>query len=153
MRRLLTLGLLVLALVAWGRSASAQTMGSSIAVVRGQNQAAPIFCSSTARLNMTTATTTEIVALSGATHVYVCSYAIKVGGAANVKLVSGTGSNCATSQADISTTWKWAAADAGINRDGGGGNVVSRTNDPGDAVCVTSSAAVNVDVEVSYAQF
>jgi len=129
------------------------TTRALFAQVSGQGAVTPIFCTSSAFLNMTTATTTQIVALSGSTHVYVCSYAIHVGGAADVKLVSGTGSNCATSQADTSTTYDFAVADAGINRAGAGGGVVSRTNDAGDALCVTSSAAVDVDVEVSYAQF
>lgn len=121
--------------------------------IEGQNNGRPIYCTSTARLNMTTATTTEIVALSGSTHVYVCSYSFHVSAAADVKLVSGTGTNCATSAADITANWDFAAADAGVNRTSGGGSIVAKTNDAGDAVCAVSSASVDVDVEVSYAQF
>lgn len=118
----------------------------------GQNAKQPIFCDQTAFLNMTTATTTQAVALSGATVVYICSYALHVGGAADVKLVRGTGTNCATGQADITTTYDFAAADVGINRTAGAGNVVAKGN-AGDAVCATSSAATDVDIEISYVQF
>jgi hypothetical protein len=125
---------------------------TGVVQVKGQNSTSPIYCTESAFLNMTTATTTQIVALSGSTVIYVCSYSIHVGGAADVKLVSGTGTNCVTGQADESTNYDFGAADAGINRTAGGGNIVLKT-DAGDALCVTSSAAVDVDVEVSYAQF
>lgn len=126
--------------------------GSSVEV-KGQGSLVPIFCTSTAFLNMTTATTTQIVALSGGTHIYVCSYSFHVGGATNLRLVSGTGSNCDTSQANASVNYHFATPDVGINRVAGGGSIVSRTVDAGDALCVTSSLAVDADVEVSYAQF
>jgi hypothetical protein len=119
--------------------------------IEGQNNARPIYCGSTAFLDMSTATTTQIVALSGSTVVYVCSYAVMAGGTANVKLVRGTGTNCATGQAAITPNFP-LVAQAGINRVAGGGNVVTKGN-AGDAVCATSSAAVTVVVEVSYAQF
>lgn len=120
--------------------------------IEGQNNGRPIYCGSTAFLNMSTATTTQIVALSGGTHIYVCSYALMAGGTANVKLVSGTGTDCVTSPADVTPNYP-LVAQAGVNRTAGGGNIVTRTNDAGDALCATSSAAVTVVVEVSYTQF
>jgi hypothetical protein len=125
-------------------------------VVAGQNSASPIYCTGLPKfLNMSTATTTEIVALSGSTHIYVCGVAVVTSGTTNVTVVSGTGSNCATSQAAVSPAFPFVpnSATAGINWTAGGGNVVTRTNDAGDALCVTSSGAVTVAVVVSYAQF
>lgn len=119
--------------------------------IEGQNNVRPIFCTDFAPLNMTTATTTQIVAASGSTVIYVCSYAIHVGGASNVKVVRGTGTNCGTGTTDVSTTWKFTSAGEGINRSGGNGLVLKGA--ASGALCITSSAAVNVDVEVAYTQF
>lgn len=118
--------------------------------IQGQNSLVPIYCDSTAKLNMTSATTTEIVAISGSTTIYVCSYAIHVGGANNVKLVRGTGTNCGTGTTDVSTTWKFGAADTGINR--AGSNIVAKGAASG-ALCVTTSTTAAADIEVEYAQF
>jgi len=119
--------------------------------VLGQNSVNPIYCTSVAFLDMATATTTQIVALSGSTVVYVCSYAFQAGGTTAVKLVGGTGANCVTSQSARTPNYDFTAQ-AGINRVGGGGNIVAK-GVAADALCVTSSTAVNVHAEVSYAQF
>jgi hypothetical protein len=63
---------------------------NSALTVRAGNSNAIISCTANAKLNMTTATTTQIVALSGATVIYVCSYSIITSAATNVKFVSGT---------------------------------------------------------------
>jgi hypothetical protein len=121
----------------------------------GENGNSIISCNANAFLNMTTATTTEIVALSGSTHVYVCSYSIVSEGdiATTVKFVSGTGSNCATSQQDRSSGLiLQASATNGVAR-GSGMGMILKTGDAGDALCVTSSAAANVGIDISYTQF
>jgi len=118
--------------------------------IQGQNSARPIYCDSTAKLNMTSATTTEIVAISGSTTIFVCSYAFHVGGANNLKLVRGTGSNCGTGTTDVGVTWKFGAADAGINRVGT--NIVAKGAASG-ALCVTTSTTAAADIEIEYAQF
>jgi hypothetical protein len=60
--------------------------------------AAPIICTKPFGGSGTTDGNVQIVALSGTTHVYVCSVTISVGGtvAGDVRLLSGTGSACAT---------------------------------------------------------
>lgn len=133
-------------------SATAHAPPFVTATVMGLNSTLPVYCQSPAFLSMTTATTTEIVALTASMHIYVCSYSIQVSGASDVKFVSGTGSNCATSQADVSTSWDLSGADAGLVQSGGGSAVV-KTNDAGDALCVTSSAAVDVNVQLAYVKF
>ena len=121
----------------------------------GANGVADINCSANAFINMTTATTTEIKALSGSTHIYVCSYSIVSEGdiATTVKFVSGTGSNCATSQQDRSGGYILSAGSTvGIAR-GAGKGMILKTGDAGDALCVTSSAAANLAIDIAYEQF
>ena len=120
--------------------------------VRAGNSNAIISCDANAKLNMTTATTTEIVALSGSTRIYVCSYSIMTSAAANVKFVDGTGTNCGTSQSDVSSNMHFLSTMPGIAR-GSGQGMLLKTSTDGDALCVTSSAAVNVDVDISYTRF
>jgi hypothetical protein len=119
---------------------------------RAANSNAIISCDANAKLNMTTATTTEIVALSGSTRIYVCSYSILTSAAANVKFVDGTGSNCATSQSDVSSNMHFLTTMPGISR-GSGQGMLLKTSTDGDALCVTSSAAVNVDIDIAYTRF
>lgn len=119
--------------------------------IQGQNSARPIYCSESAFLNMTTATTTQLVALTASQIIYVCSYAFEAAGATNAKLVYGTGTNCATGTTDATPTWEWTAQ-TGINRNSGGGNIVTKTA-VSNAICASSSAAVNLKVEISYTKF
>lgn len=109
-----------------------------------------IGCDNHALLNMSTATTTEIVALTAGQIIYVCSYDVMAGGTSNVKFVRGTGTNCATGQADISSNYP-LIAQTGISRGSGLGTVFRTTS--GNALCVTSSAAVTVAVDVTYTKF
>jgi hypothetical protein len=132
------------------------TSDGTVAVqTQGANGNADIKCTNNAFLNMTTATTTEIVALSGSTVIYVCSFSIVSEGDAqtSVKFVSGTGTDCATSQADRSSGMiLTAGATVGISR-GSGVGMVLKSDAGGDALCVTQSGAANIGVDISYAQF
>lgn len=60
---------------------------------------------SSAIINISTATTTQLVALSGSTVVYVCSFAMTISQvvttANTIKFVYGTGSNCGTGTTDL----------------------------------------------------
>lgn len=143
MRLFTLLTLFALALVS---TAAAQTVR-----VLGRNSIAPIYCTSTAYLDMTSNTTTQVVALSGTTVIYVCSYAIVTNGTTTVKLVGGTGSNCASSQAQLTPNYDFTTQ-TGINRVAGAGNIVTKTA-AGAALCVTNGQAVNAHIEISFAQF
>lgn len=122
----------------------------------GANSNAKINCTGNAFLNMTTATTTEIVALSGSTVIYVCGYSLVTNGgtATNVTFKQGAGTNCGTSTAAISSDVPLTAATntVGIARGGGEGMIV-KTTTGGRALCVTSSGAATLAVDISYAQF
>jgi hypothetical protein len=124
--------------------------------IRGANSNAKINCTENAFLNMTTATTTEIVALSGSTRIYVCHYSIISNGgtATTVKFVGGTGTNCATSQDDRSAGIPLTAATNTVGISAGSGEgMILKTSTDGDALCVTSSGNATIGVNVSFAQY
>jgi len=124
--------------------------------IRGANSNQAIFSTIGAFINMTTATTTQIVALSGSTVVYVTGYSAVGDGvtATTFKFVGGTGSNCGTGTHDLTSTLPFTTATQtlGISHGGTGPGVLFH-NVAGEEVCVTSSGAANFGVDVSYAQF
>ncbi len=109
-----------------------------------------VVCDNSQFLNMSTATTTEIVALSSGKSIYVCSWAVMSNGTSNVKLVRGTGTNCGTGTTDVSANYP-LTAQTGVARGSGIGMLHKVT--ASNALCVTSSAAVTVAVDVTYALF
>ena len=135
--------------------APAQVNVSSPAAVKDQavssgNLATIVACDSSAPLSLSTATTTQIVALVSGKAVYVCAFVLNGGGATTAKLVSGTGTNCATGQVSLTPAFTMAS---GTNvATGGGLGYVAKTA-AGNALCVTNSAAAAVNVFVSFTQF
>lgn len=108
-------------------------------------------CDSQAFLDMTTATTTEIVALTASRKVFVCYWLVESNGTAVVTFKRGTGTNCGTGTTTISPAWD-LTAQTGFSGGSGVGVVFDNLN-AGDALCVTSSAAVNVHVFMRYAKY
>lgn len=99
----------------------------------------------TAPITMSTATTTQFIALSGSTKTYIDNLSIIAGGTTNVTLVYGTGSNCVTSPGNLTGAYP-LIANAGL--------VLQRIVVPaGQAFCVTSSAGVQVSGHATYTQF
>jgi hypothetical protein len=119
-------------------------------VVASGNLAGIVACDSSAQLTVSTATTTQIVALIAAKSIYICSLTINGAGTTTGKLVSGTGTNCGTGQANLTPAFSLIAGST-VTAGGGLGYVVKAA--AGAAVCVTNSAAVAVNVLVSYTQF
>ncbi len=114
-------------------------------------------CDSSAFVNFTTATTTQIVALVSGKLIHVCSYQISFVGSATANsfiFKSGTGTNCATGTASISLTM-WGPNATGSGRDITRGNGVGQlfSAGSGNALCGTTSAATTVGVWVTYTQF
>ena len=126
--------------------------GTVTATVQGQNATAPIYCTDAKFLNMTTATTTQIIAAVGGDDIYICGYSFQAGGTTTANLVAGAGSDCVTTPEDIAPDYE-LTAQTGIVENAGGGSIVAKTLTTADAVCVTNSAAVNLRIRVSYAQF
>jgi hypothetical protein len=109
-----------------------------------------IQASASAAISMNTATTTQIIALSGSTKIYVTSYDVISAGTANVTFVYGTGSNCGTGQTALTGAYP-LTAQAGIAKGSGLGPVL--VVPAGNALCVTDSAAVQISGSVAYTQF
>lgn len=108
-------------------------------------------CDSQAFLDMTTATTTELVALTSGRKVYVCYWLAMANGATTMTFKRGTGTNCGTGTTTISNAWELTAQ---VGFSGGSGlGAIFDNQTAANALCVTSSAAVNLHIFVRYAVF
>ena len=106
--------------------------------------------SATVAVNISTATTTQIVALSGSTQIYVTGITIVAGGTGNVTIVYGTGSACGTGTTSVSGAMP-LVANSGFSIGSGLGPVIVLP--AGQALCITTSAAVQMSGFVTYTQF
>lgn len=110
---------------------------------------APVADSSVA-INVSTAATVQLVALSAGKRIYVTSYDVIAAGTGNVTFVYGTGSNCGTGTTPLTGAYN-LTAQAGIAKGNGYGSVL--VVPAGNALCVTNSAAVQMSGSVAYAQY
>jgi hypothetical protein len=101
-------------------------------------------------INVSTATTTQLVAISGSTSIYVTAYDVIAGGTGNITFEYGTGSNCGTGTTALTGAYP-LTAQAGIAKGSGVGVVLKVPS--GNALCVLTSAAVQMSGSVSYQQF
>jgi hypothetical protein len=103
-------------------------------------------------INVSTATTTQLVAISGTTKIYVTSFDVIAGGTGNITFEYGTQT---TNPCDTGTTALTGpynlTAQAGISKGDGVGAVL--VVPAGNALCVLTSAAVQMSGSVSYQQF
>lgn len=106
--------------------------------------------SASAAISVATATTTQLVALSGTTSIYVTHFDVIAGGTGNITFVYGTGAACATGTTSLTGAYN-LTAQAGISAGVGLGPVL--VVPAGKALCVTTSAAVQMSGAVSYSQF
>lgn len=122
---------------------------------------AGVFCDSQGWLDMSSATTTEIAPLVASRTIYVCSAVAMAGGTTTITFKRGTGTNCGTGTTAVSPGYE-LTAQAGYVDNAGGGQVVlgpagagtvGGAMTSGNALCVTSSAAVNLHVKIRYAVF
>lgn len=134
-----------------GATGAAVPSGAQLAGVQsGANMVALIQASASAAITMSTATTTEFVALSGSTKIYITSFDFIAAGATNVTLKYGTGTNCGTGTTSLTGAYT-LTAQAGIAKGNGLGPVL--VVPAGNAFCVTNSAGVVIGGSVSYTQF
>lgn len=101
-------------------------------------------------INVSTATTTQLVALSGSTKIYVTSFNVVAAGTGNIEFVYGTGTACATGQNALTGNYN-LTAQAGLAP--GDGMAAVLVVPSGNALCVLTSAAVQMSGSVSYQQF
>ena len=116
----------------------------------GANADAVAQGAATVAINVSSATTTQLVALSGTTKIYVTGLTVVAGGTGNITFVYGTGTNCGTGTTSLSGAIP-LIANAGLSIGGGLGAVLMVP--AGQALCVTTSAAVQMSGFVTYAQF
>ena len=124
---------------------------SLIALTKYLNNAASnALINSSAPINVSTATTTQIVALVSGKAVYVTSFDVVAGGTGNITFEYGTGSNCGTGTTVLTGAYN-LTAQAGIAKGSGIGAIL--VVPAGNALCVLTNAAVQMSGSVSYQQF
>jgi hypothetical protein len=101
-------------------------------------------------ISVSTATTTQLVAISGSTKIYVTSFDVIAGGTGNITFEYGTGSTCGTGTTTLTGAYN-LTAQAGIAKGNGLGAIL--VVPAGNALCVLTSAAVQMSGSVSYQQF
>jgi hypothetical protein len=103
-----------------------------------------------AAISVSTATTTQIVALSSTKKIYITSFDVIAGGTGNITFEYGTGSNCGTGTTVLTGAYN-LTAQAGIAKGNGLGPVL--VVPASNALCVLTSAAVQMSGSVAYTQF
>ena len=108
-------------------------------------------CDQQAFLNMTTATTTELVPLTSGQTVHICHIRANANGTTTMTFKKGTSTNCSVGTAAIDADYN-LTAQVGFTAGGGVGEVLSGETGS-NAVCVTNSSAVNLQVFVKYGKW
>jgi hypothetical protein len=121
------------------------TGGVPISVTSGVSQA-----TNSVPINISTATTTQLVALSAGKVIQVTAWDVIAAGTGNITLEYGTGSNCATGTTALTGVYN-LAAQAGIAKGDGLGPVLFVPS--GNALCALTSAAVGMAGSLSFLQF
>jgi hypothetical protein len=103
-----------------------------------------------AAIAISTATTTELIALKASQAIAVTSFNVIAAGTGNIQLVYGTGTACATGQAAVTGNYN-LIAQAGLAIGDGVAPILILP--PGNALCAITSQAVGMAGSVSYAQF
>lgn len=142
-------------------SATGSAVPSKASYVGGNgsgNLTGIITCDNSSPINISSATSTQIIAISGTGgRTYICSMDIVVSAADNVALISGSGSNCASNQAGLAggttaaTGWNFAA-NGGLTK-GSGLGMVFKTVTTNNEVCLVTSSTAQVSGSISWTQF
>lgn len=101
--------------------------------------------------------TTQLVAPSGSTQVYVCSFSLIAGATAVVNLVGGTGATCTTGTPVAALGSTTAASGMSLAANGGltfgnGGATVVRTTTAGHGLCLIQSGTTALAGNITYIQ-
>ncbi len=122
-----------------------------------------IVCGSSVMFDGTTTGLSQLVALSGTKHIYVCGYEVMAGGTVNVGLFAGTGSNCGSaisgatnvtlvggSSGQLTPMWQLTAQTGKITAWPTHGYLFDAGS--GNAVCSKLSGSVQAEVQMWYMQ-
>ncbi len=115
-------------------------------------------CDNSTFLQMTTATTTQLVALATNQSIRICHWDIQgsiTNTATTLRFISGTGTNCATGLTQLTPAWSLAVTAASAQGYMGAGSGLGEIfhTAPGNALCATNSAAGTVNIFITYTQF
>ena len=119
-------------------------------VVSSGNLVGMVQADKSVAISISTATTTQLVALSGSTKIYVTAWDVIAAGTGNIQLEYGTGTNCGTGTTALTGNYN-LTAQQGIAKGNGLGPVL--VVPAGNALCALTSAAVSMYGSVSYTQF
>jgi hypothetical protein len=119
-------------------------------VVSSGNLVGMVQADKSVAISISTATTTQLVALSGSTKIYVTAWDVIAAGTGNIQLEYGTGTNCGTGTTALTGNYN-LTAQQGIAKGNGLGPVL--VVPAGNALCALTSAAVGMYGSVSYTQF
>ena len=101
-------------------------------------------------ITISTATTTQLVALKAGQSIYVTAVDIIAAGTGNIQFVYGTGTNCGTGQGNVTGNYQ-LIAQVGFTK--GNGSGVLWVVPAGNALCAVTSANVSMPGSLAYAQF
>lgn len=107
-------------------------------------------CYASAIYDASTNGATQLVAAVTGQAVYICGYTLFAGGTANVSLVYGTGSNCATGQTKITPAFQLVAQTGLADSSPFWRGLLAPAS---QALCLLTSAGVAVQATVYYSQF
>lgn len=130
--------------------AAAPARADYAGVVSGGNVVGLIQADTSVKIDMSTATTTQLVALSSGKKIYVTAWDVVAAGTGNFKLVYGTGTNCGTGTTDLTAAYN-LVAQAGIAK--GSGLAPILIVPASNALCGVSSAAVQMSGSLAFTQF
>ena len=131
-------------------SASAVLTGTIGGGATGGHVNGLIQADSSAAINVSTATTTQLVALSAGRKIYVTEFNFLAAAADNVTFEYGTGTTCGTGTTILTGAYP-AGANGGISAGRGLGPVL--VVPAGNALCIVTSAATQLSGSVAYSQF
>lgn len=130
--------------------AGSNVIGGTYGFQNSAGMVLPPAADASAAINVSTATTTQLVALSSGKKIYVSAIDVIAAGTGNITFVYGTGSNCGTGTTSLTGAYN-LTAQAGISKGNGLGAVL--VVPASNALCVTTSAAVQMSGAVAYAQY
>lgn len=145
-RLLIALALLGASLI----SANAQSRSSLCYTTNGTNCVLAIQASNSNPIDISTATTTELIALNVDKTIFLTSWDVMAGGTGTIRLVYGSGTACGTGTTNLTGAYP-LIAQAGIAKGNGLGIVLAIPK--GKALCATTNANVQYSGSVSFVQF
>lgn len=139
---------LLLAAVSAIALASSPALAQTSSILKLPDNTGPVtFSTASAKLSISTATTTQVVALTAAKRILVTSFNFHSAGTTTFKFVYGTGTNCGTGTTDLTDIYDLVASDGMTSGNGAG---VILFVPAGNALCIFNSAAVHVGGSLAY---